>query len=247
MACTFMNFQDFLELKIPYEDHYRLINRNSGIDFNDQDLLQQMKWMEKGHHVFNNPHLTAILRDKEKQFEFFKALGLPTIPTLKLSSWEDLSFFFKKNKVLIIKTVRGNQGKGQYRIDNKTDLERLFKTFEEKKDFRYLVQPFFEGATETRFVVLNNQIRWVVQKKEKTTFNKIHETDFTEGLAQDTIIPREYIKTILKSHDCFFAAFDFLYFDNQWFILEGNNIPGIIQLEKATGENIAKQILQNIS
>lgn len=146
----------------------------------------------------------------------------------------------------MVKTFRGNQGKGQFICFNQSDLKKLFNLFQEKNDFRYLIQPFLSHAEEYRFVILNNRIQWKVKKRDKTNPRKKVETIFLLAKQEDLKTPIQYIQHVLERNYLFFASFDFLKYQNKWSLLEVNNTPGIIELEKATNENIAQHILKSL-
>lgn len=238
----------FLQHSIPKHGHF-ILNRNSGIDFIDDDLLCLKQWKKRGHFVGNDPDLAVILRDKSKQYSYFSQLSIPMIDTWDMpQTMEEFENCPLGQRALpwMIKTIRGNQGQGQFVINRAKDFQNCMEVFQKKNDFNYILQPFLEGAGEYRFVVLNGKIQWKVKKKDKTDRNHKVLTNFETYESVNSAKAEKWIQKICDKHQVFFASFDFFLFKDTWYLLEVNNIPGIIQLEKATGENVARTILEQI-
>jgi glutathione synthase/RimK-type ligase-like ATP-grasp enzyme len=230
-----------------------IINRHSGIDYQDDDIdfLSQLK-EEKKCHIINDPSLTRIFRDKYKQYSFYQKKSLVTVPTisLELATKEELLQFLNVNsqQYFLTKPLRSNQAKGITIYErNDLDLEKLLA----QGDRRYVLQPYLQKSCEWRVLILNNKIHSVVKKESQKEISLLNcESSELRCIKEDEIPPalHSLIQQCIKVINLHIMALDILELPNkEYVLLEVNNVPGFKHVNKTCQINIAKDFILSLT
>jgi len=227
-----------------------IIPRTSGVLFDDIDLCICEELIHKGAFCPVPIQSIRILRDKDRQYLFFSHLELPMLETLihrgPLTE-KHLKQFCTRQSQWVIKSIRGLKGIGIKRMTTPALLE-FWQEAQDRKDQRYLIQPYLDQAREIRVLCLGDQL-WPIEKKigsdksgrenywkknaQFADFQKVQLSSFEKDLF---IKHARLIKTHLQL-PCF--ATDYILNEKgQWKILEVNVHPGLESSSQALEKDL---------
>jgi len=230
-----------------------ILNRVSGISYNDDDLELLKEYQVKWPHslIVNTPQESMIFRDKYKQFEQFTKNNIPTIPTLNLEAAkiEEVEFFVEKqnSSKYLLKPIRSNQAKGII-VTDKPILE--FEHLNKSRDTRYILQPLIEKKCEWRALAINGELIGTLYKHCDNPEELLNCEKAKLSYIQNAAIPKhisELINKAINSNDLYIQAMDILeQNDGEALLIEINSIPGFKYFEKTTGISPANKLIQRI-
>lgn len=149
---------------------------------------------------------------------------------------------------LIVKLLEGTQGYGVVLAPTKKAAESIIEAFHSMKA-RVIVQEFISEAkgADIRAFVIGNKVVGAMKRQGK-------EGEFRSNLHQGgsgTLIKlsqkeREVAKTAAKAMNLSIAGVDMLQSDRGPLVLEVNSSPGLEGIEKATGKDIAIEVVKYV-
>ncbi len=234
-------FDPWTDLELPEAHHY--IGRTTGVYRNDLDLMM-MKSLP-AEKLINSLKVLTRFRTKSSQYQWFEENDFPVLPWLMVKGTDLLMIekFFRLYPEMVVKPLAGQGGWG---------IEVLrweqFKSWKKKKsgDEDYLLQPFIKAAVEYRSFFIRGEEAIVLQRKAKSgiaaNFRK-------EGEATLAELPPEFkqiVNEVIHKSEAHYGAIDLLVHDGRLSILELNTVPGIEQLEKVSGQDIIKKLIDPI-
>lgn len=188
-------------------------------------------------------------RRDSKAFQYRKMAdnGLPVIPYMYgsfdflLSCSKDFSF------PLIIKRAQGNQGKNVWLIGNKRQFRKAKRNLsaDEKQGLYYLAQDYIENNGDYRLFVVGDRCLGVIKRvgQEKEFRNNVS----LGGKATLANLPPEIVDLAISAAKvcCLDVAGVDIIFDKKGnpFVLEVNSAPQFDGFAKATGINVAAEII----
>ncbi len=233
----------------PWEDRpeatyfERVLVRTSGVcpDTTDLDLLER-----KFSAVTSVNPLPALrlFRTKKTQYEAFPAFRIPMLPwvDLKAVTRDGLTVFMEKypHERYIIKPHRGQGGWGVRGL-TREELEHWFAS---EVDREYLLQPLVRGATELRCFFIKD---WCLTLERRNPSGGA--ANFTQGGEARVVATDPEVRALLaqlrKHVPIFYGALDLFRTPDGLITLEINSVPGIEQLERVSGENVMKKLLEH--
>ncbi len=228
---------------LPEEPKHKLVlHRDSGISFDDIDLVIAQHLEDAGLKVLNSSKITETLRGKDKQYLFFKKHGLPHIPTFlsrgnlghrDLPSYEEY----------VMKTIRGNQGIGVSLVKDTKSLLSILDSNHARKDERYLVQPRLYFEKEYRVLMLNNQVLGVIEKKLTSDFR----ANAKRCETKKSTLPKDFGPLIEKINSLLpnqFLGVDIGINNGEAIIIEINTTPGFEEFDKLHNSDTALMLLE---
>lgn len=186
-------------------------------------------------------YLKWSVLDKITQHDEFKKSGISYIPLLKLS---DAKYhFIAKNKL-------GSHGESVYKITSKEDLDRVLQ---KHKIEDLLIQEFQTSGFDLRVIVLGGRVLGIMKRTPKVG-------EFLSNYSQGGGIERykvnsdidikniENIATKTATHfKLDYVGVDLMIGnDGEWKVLEVNRACQFKGFEKATGVNVAKEVIQTL-
>lgn len=235
-------FNPWTDFLFPEVDLY--LSRCSGVYGSDLDLMF-LKSVPKNRLV-NNIDVLNLFRSKSIQYEWFEKEDIPSLPWLPVKGVDLLTIekFFRLYPELIVKPIIGQGGWGVEKI-----TWPQFKSWKKKKgtDQDYLLQPFIKEATEYRYFFIKGRSPIIFERKIKSGFAanfKNQGEAFISELPQSAQHKLKQLETLSGAH---YGAIDLLIKENQVIVLELNVVPGIEQLEKVSGINVIKELLESFS
>ncbi len=233
-------FDPWSDYEFPEAEKY--IVRTTGIYRNDLDLLM-VKSLPK-EKVVNSYEVLNRFRTKPSQYLWFDEHNFSSLPWLPLKGTDLVTVekFFRLYPSAVVKPLAGQGGWGIEVVswDN-------FKSWKKKKgaDEDYLLQPFIKDAMELRYFFIQGHEPIVLKRSAKTGIAANFQR---EGGAELSSLPPEFqkeINEVISKSGAFYGAMDLLIKDDRLIILELNSVPGIEQLEKVSGKNIASILVRN--
>ena len=253
---------------VSYDNGYKIFNADDEVGFvidNDTvaivrgsvrlkksylDLLSQLEKI--GVCMVNSRETVEISADKYRTYLKLQDYGLtqpktvliPNADTLQ-QSLESLDSKFP----IIMKTLEGSKGVGVLFIESERQIESLVQLlYNQNEDVDLLIQEYIKTDGDIRVIVLGGKV--IASMKRDVV-----EGDFRSNVSQGAKV-KEYELTDLEVEQCLLAAkaidgswvaVDFIPSKNPKteppYILEVNHSPGTEGIEKATGDNIVKKVI----
>lgn len=213
-----------------------LIPRTSGIEFDDFDYFLARHLSEQGVTLSEPLWALETLRNKDRQMLFLQTHQFPIIPTMalrgplpKVLPWEK-----KGARKTVVKSIRGNKGIG-HKLFDRQELEEFWKLSLQKKDQRYILQPYIENAPEVRLLVFGEQIFKLGREQGR---------DWRKNSDYSSFVPyqsshedeKQFNSLIIKVRDTFglkVFAIDLILHNSSWHLLEVNSHPALESSKKA--------------
>ena len=215
------------------------------------DLLSQLEKI--GICMINSRETVSICADKYRTYLKLQEYGLSQpktvlIPSVdhKESAIENLDTKFP----IVMKTLSGSQGVGVLFIESERSYDSQVQLLHNlNSDVDLLIQEYIKTDRDIRVIVLGGL---VIASMERQVIDGDFRSNVTQG---SKVLP--YDLTDLEIEQCLLAskavngvwtAVDFIPSSNPKtkppHILEVNHSPGTEGIEKATGKNIVKEIIQ---
>lgn len=225
-----------------------------------KSVITLLQWLKTQATVVDN-NLTDVqyLNDKLRQIPDLLKNEIPFPKTLFFHEYSTFinSLDYLETKLgypVIAKKKGSGKGMGVYKFDNRKQLTDFFtqqiKThrFAEKVLKLFIFQEFLPIHKEYRVFVLNNKVLGTMQRIPKEgDFRANFSLGGTVKLASLSPEHEQLCINAAKATKAYIAGVDLaLTTDNKPYIIEVNRTPGFRGLEKATGQNIAKEIAKTV-
>lgn len=234
-------FNPWVDLEFPIADFY--LSRCTGVYGSDLDLVFLKTVSSK---LINNFHVLNLFRSKKNQYDWFENENIPTLPWISLQGQDLVTIekFFRLYPEAVVKPIVGQGGWGVERL-----VWNEFKSWKKKKnsDDRYLLQPLIKNGKEYRTFFIQGGKSWTLERKNSSG---IAANFKNQGEAILTDLPSEandVIKRLIQLSSAHYGAVDLIIKDGVISILELNIAPGVEQLEKLSGENVVRELVESFS
>ena len=214
------------------------------------DLLSRLEKI--GVCMVNNRETIEISADKYRTYVKLQDFGLTQPKTVLIpneDTWEQALESLDSKFPIIMKTLEGSKGVGVLFIESERQIESLVQLlYNQNENVDLLIQEYIKTDGDVRVIVLGGKI--IASMKRE-----IIEGDFRSNVSQGAKV-KEYPLTELEVEECLLAAkaidgswtaVDFIPSKNPKkkspYILEVNHSPGTEGIEKATGKNIVKEVI----
>ena len=253
---------------ISYDNGYKIFNADDEVGFvidNDTvaivrgsvrlkksylDLLSQLEKI--GVCMVNSRETVEISADKYRTYLKLQDYGLTqpkTVLVPNANTWEEALESLDSKFPIIMKTLEGSKGVGVLFIESERQIESLVQLlYSQNEDVDLLIQEYIKTDGDIRVIVLGGKV--IASMKRDVV-----EGDFRSNVSQGAKV-KEYELTDLELEQCLLAAkaidgswtaVDFIPSKNPKteppYILEVNHSPGTEGIEKATGDNIVKKVI----
>ena len=253
---------------ISYDNGYKIYNADDkdGFEINNDtiaivrgsvrlkksylDLLSQLEKI--GVCMVNSRETVEISSDKYRTYVKLQDYGLTQPKTVLIpnaDTWEQALEKLDSKFPIIMKTLEGSKGVGVLFIESERQIESLVQLlYSQNEDVDLLIQEYIKTDGDIRVIILGGKV--IASMKRDVV-----EGDFRSNVSQGAKV-KEYKLTELEVEQCLLAAkaidgswtaVDFIPSKNPKteppYILEVNHSPGTEGIEKATGSNIVKQVI----
>ncbi len=263
---------DILGAFIAYDEGtYKIYNSNddTGFDINSNDTiaivrgtvrlkdsyLDLLSQLEKiGVCMINSRETVSICADKYRTYLKLQEYGLTQPKTALVPSVEHKDIAIEKIDTkfpIVMKTLAGSKGIGVLFVESERSYDSLVQLlYNQNPDVDLLVQKYIKTDRDIRVIVLGGL---VVASMER----QVIEGDFRSNVSQGSKV-KSYELSDLEIEQCLLAskavngvwtAVDFIPSEDPKtkppYILEVNHSPGTAGIEKASGKNIVKEVIQH--
>lgn len=234
-------FDPWSDVEFPEADTYLV--RTTGVYGSDLDLM--ILKSVPSHKVVNSVKGLTKFRTKSHQYEWFDEQNFPVLPWLVLKGADLLTVekFFRLYPEAVVKPLSGQGGWGVEGVNWSN-----FRQWKKKKgnDEDYLLQPFVKDSPELRYFFIKGVSSVVLERKSKSgiaaNFQKGGEARLSE-LPGDS---KAMIHDLVEKSGLHYGAIDIIYQHGKPYILEVNSVPGFEQVEKVSGLNLVKELLDSL-
>ena len=216
------------------------------------DLLSQLEKI--GICMINSRETVGICADKYRTYLKLQEYGLIQPKTSLIASVEHKDVAFEKLDTqypIVMKTLSGSKGVGVLFIESERSYDSLVQLlYHQNPNVDLIIQEYIKTEKDIRVIVLGGLIVAAMERK-------VIEGDFRSNVSQGGKVAK-YKLTDLEKEQCLLAskavngvwtAVDFIPSKDPKtkppYILEVNHSPGTEGIEKASGENIVKQVVQH--
>ena len=216
------------------------------------DLLSQLEKI--GVCMINSRETVSICADKYRTYLKLQDYGLTQPKTALIPSVEHKDIAIEKIDTkfpIVMKTLAGSKGIGVLFVESERSYDSLVQLlYNQNPDVDLLVQKYIKTDRDIRVIVLGGL---VVASMER----QVIEGDFRSNVSQGSKV-KSYELSDLEIEQCLLAskavngiwtAVDFIPSEDPKtkppYILEVNHSPGTAGIEKASGKNIVKEVIQH--
>ena len=263
---------DILGAYISYEkDTYKVFNINEdvGFDINSNNTiaiirgavrfkdsyLDFLSQLEKiGICMVNSRETVGICADKYRTYLKLQEYGLTQPKTALIPSVEHKDIAIEKIDTkypIVMKTLAGSKGVGVLFVESERSYDSLVQLLHSQNpDIDLLIQEHIKTDKDIRVIILGGLVIAAMERK-------VIEGDFRSNVSQGGKVA-SYKLSDLEIEQCLLAskavngvwtAVDFIPSEDPKtkppYILEVNHSPGTAGIEKASGKNIAKEVIQH--
>lgn len=220
----------------------------ASVTFYASAILRQFEMM--GVYPVNESVAINRSRDKLRSLQILsrKGLGLPRTSFAHSTKMTQNLIDLVGGAPLVVKLLEGTQGKGVVLAETNKAAESLIEAFREM-DANFLVQEFVKEANgeDIRcFVIGEKVVASMIRKAKPGEFRSNLHRGGTAQMVK--ITPKERLTAIkaAKAMGLNVAGVDILRSKNGPSIMEVNSSPGLEGIERASGKDIAKMIVEFI-
>jgi ribosomal protein S6--L-glutamate ligase len=192
----------------------------------------------------------AQSRDKLQSLQLMSRLGLPIPRTVVAAQLEHVRAAVEAvgGLPVVIKLVRGTQGRGVILAPDLVSVEAIAQTFHRFRE-QMLVQEFIPEANgqDTRIIVVGQQC--VAAMRRSAAAGEFRSNLHLGGTAVPVVLDQATQKLALKAaqaHGLGVAGVDVIASARGPLLLEVNSSPGLEGIERATGIDVARKIVQHL-
>ena len=214
------------------------------------DLLSRLEKI--GVCMVNSRETVEISADKYRTYVKLQDFGLTQPKTVLIpngDTWREALESLDSKFPIIMKTLEGSKGVGVLFIESERQIESLVQLlYNQNENVDLLIQEYIKTDSDIRVIVLGGKIM-------ASTKREVVEGDFRSNVSQGAKV-KEYPLTELeveqsllaaKAIDGSWTAVDFISSKNPKteppYILEVNHSPGTEGIEKASGKNLVKEVI----
>ena len=214
------------------------------------DLLSRLEKI--GVCMINSRQTVEVSSDKYRTYVKLQDFGLTQPKTILIpneDTWKESLEILDSKFPIIMKTLEGSKGVGVLFIESERQIESLVQLlYSQNENVDLLIQEYIKTDGDIRVIVLGGRIIAAMKRD-------VIEGDFRSNVSQGAKVT-EYPLTELEVEQSLLAA---KAVDGSWvavdfipskkpkkdppFILEVNHSPGTEGIEKATGKNIVKEVV----
>jgi len=214
------------------------------------DLLSRLEKI--GVCMVNSRETVEISADKYRTYVKLQDFGLTQPKTVLIpngDTWREALESLDSKFPIIMKTLEGSKGVGVLFIESERQIESLVQLlYNQNENVDLLIQEYIKTDGDIRVIVLGGKIMASMKRE-------VVEGDFRSNVSQGAKV-KEYPLTELeveqsllaaKAIDGSWTAVDFISSKNPKteppYILEVNHSPGTEGIEKASGKNLVKEVI----
>lgn len=220
----------------------------ASVTFYATAVLRQFEMM--GVYTVNESVAISRSRDKLRALQLLarKGVGLPTTGFAHSTQMTDELIGLVGGAPLVIKLLEGTQGKGVVLAETDAAAHSVVDAFR-NLDAYFLVQEFVKEAkgSDIRCFVINGKV--VAAMKRQAKDGEFRSNLHRGGKAEKIKITPEQRETAVRAAEIMglnVAGVDLVMSDRGPLVLEVNSSPGLEGIERTTGIDVSKKIIEFI-
>ena len=201
-----------------------------------------------GIKIINPPKAVECAVDKFLTTHRLALAGLPVPATVVCEDAEAaISAFEELGGDVVVKPLFGSEGRGIVRVSDPDLAWRTFRTLERLNAVLYLQEIIDHPGWDVRVMVLDGNIIGGMRRANPADFR----TNVSRQASIEAYAPnpqeQAWALTAARAVGAWFAGVDVLYNQSgQGFVIEVNAVPGWRAFARATGQDIAVELVQRI-
>jgi RimK family alpha-L-glutamate ligase len=254
---------------VPYEGLVATIGRRSGLRSRASDLdradavlariipsgsLEQIMYRvdalhrleDRGVRVVNSPQAIERTVDKFWTSSVLEQCGLPTPDTIVCETPDEAFAAFRELGDVIVKPLFGSMGLGMVRVSDEEMAFRVFKTIEQIRGVYYLQRTVDHEGRDIRAFVVGGRVLAAVERRSEGWRTNLSRG----GRATPLALPEAWSELAVRAAAAVgaeYAGVDLLPTrDGAVYVIEVNGIPGWEGLQKATGVDVARALVEQL-
>ena len=211
-------------------------------------LVEQFELM--GVPVLNHASSIAKAKNKLRTMQILHALGIPTLKTVVIDSYEilDRAIDMVGGAPVIIKDPFGSFGSGVMIAESKRAVRSTLDAIWQGKSRSFMLQEFVEesGGKDTRVFVVGGKV--IASMERQAQEGEFRSNAELGGLTQAVEVDPAFAEVALAATEALgldVAGVDVIQTKKGPAILEVNANPGFKSLEEATGVDVAGAIIDH--
>lgn len=224
-----------------------ITRRGAAIEDLEITMINQLEHL--GVPVINGTYSMLVSRDKYWSLRRLADNGIPVPNTVILHDPKSIEQAYEVvgNPPVVLKILRGMQGTGVMIADSKQSVRSILDTFHNKKE-RILIQQYIaeSAGADVRVLVVGGKIVASMRRQAPVGEfrSNIHRGGSGAAFTLDSKA-KDISRKAAKICGLDIAGVDLLYSNEGPMVMEINSAPGFDGLEKATGLDIARIILDH--
>jgi ribosomal protein S6--L-glutamate ligase len=211
------------------------------------DVLHRLEAI--GVPVINPPRALEAAIDKYLACARMEAAGLPVPATLVCERAEDaLAAFEKLGGDVVVKPLFGSEGQGITRVTDADMAYRVFTTIERLGAVLYVQRFIPHDGSDLRAFVLGDRVLAAMRRRHSSDWRTNVARGATAEPTEPTPAEAQLATRAAAVVGSPVAGVDLLHSrDGQTFVLEVNAVPGWRALGKATGIDVATELIEFVT
>ena len=211
--------------------------------------VDALHWIEdRGVLVVNNPRAIERSVDKFYTTALLREAGLPSPETVVCESVSEAMNAVRRMGDVIIKPIFGSLGHGMVRVSDPDVALRIVRALEHTRPVFYVQRAIDHGGRDVRVFVVGGRVLGAI---ERHAAEGDWRTNVARGAAATPFdVPAAWAQLAVRAADAIgadYAGVDLLPSrDGEVYVLEVNGIPGWEGLQKATGLDVARAIVEQV-
>ncbi len=211
------------------------------------DVLARLE--ARGVTVLNSPKSVECAVDKYLTTAKLEEAGLPVPATVVCENSDDALVAFERlGGDVVVKPIFGSEGRGILRVSDPDLALRTFRTLGRLDAVLYLQRFVAHRGFDIRVLVLDGRVLGGMRR--------VSDGDFRTNVSRDgrgeahvvTDLEAEWALRAASATGARFTGIDILYdHDGQGFVIEVNAVPGWRALEKVTGMDVARIVIEAVT
>jgi len=211
--------------------------------------VDALHWIEdRGVLVVNNPRAIERSVDKFYTTALLREAGLPSPETVVCESVSEAMNAVRRMGDVIIKPIFGSLGHGMVRVSDPDVALRIVRALEHTRPVFYVQRAIDHGGCDVRVFIVGGRVLGAI---ERHAAEGDWRTNVARGAAATPFdVPAAWAQLAVRAADAIgadYAGVDLLPSrDGEVYVLEVNGIPGWEGLQKATGLDVARAIVEQV-
>jgi ribosomal protein S6--L-glutamate ligase len=226
-----------------------IIRGSTGRLDSTKDMISQLE--KAGVFCINDRECLETCSDKYRTILKMGDAGIPAPKTALIQSMDTVPYALEQldNKFpMVVKTLHGSKGIGSIIVETERSLKSMLQLiWKIEEDTELLIQKFIKSDFDLRIHVLNGEViaamkRFVIEDDFRSNYSqggKVTKVKLTDDQTDIAIKAAKAVGAI-------WSGVDIISDKSGDHVIEVNSSPGTAGIEKATGQNVVKTVLDFI-